>query len=182
MLTSPRDGKRARLSLGTYPATSLAKARGSAIEARGQVEEGTDPRDLGRRSIAGAMTVSMLAEDYPARHATKLRSFAEVRRKLHSDILPVIGEVNCRHYTDVIFTACLIRSRTEAPQLPRARSSPSCVQCSTGRWRVVCSTITQRLRCGRTMAARLESDTSPKKRSAAMAGAVEPKAARLSSH
>ena len=94
MFTSPRDGKRARLSLGTYPATSLAKARGLAIEARGHVESGMDPRDFGKRSIAGAMTVSMLAADYLARHATKLRSFAEVRRKLHSDILPVIGEVH----------------------------------------------------------------------------------------
>ena len=94
MFTSPRDSKRARLSLGTYPATSLAKARGLAIEARGHVEDGKDPRDLGRRSTAGAMTVSMLAEDYLAKHATKLRSFSEVRRKLHSDILPVIGNVN----------------------------------------------------------------------------------------
>ena len=97
MFTSPRDGKRARLSLGTYPATSLAKARGLAIEARGHVESGVDPRDFGRRSTAGAMTVGMLAADYMARHATKLRSYAEVRRKLHSDILPVIGDVNLSH-------------------------------------------------------------------------------------
>ena len=34
------------------------------------------------------MTVGMLAADYLARHATKLRSFTEVRRKLHSDISP----------------------------------------------------------------------------------------------
>ena len=40
MFTSPKDGKRARLSLGTYPATPLAKARTLAIEARGQVEAG----------------------------------------------------------------------------------------------------------------------------------------------
>ena len=44
MFTSPRDGKRARFSLGTYPATPLAKARTLAIEARGHVEAGTDPR------------------------------------------------------------------------------------------------------------------------------------------
>src|SRR5262249_54338931 len=42
--TSPRDGKRARHSLGTYPAASLAMARGLAIEARQLVEDGTDPR------------------------------------------------------------------------------------------------------------------------------------------
>jgi hypothetical protein len=34
LFTSPRDGKRARVALGTYPATSLAGARGKALEAR----------------------------------------------------------------------------------------------------------------------------------------------------
>ena len=71
MFTSPRDGKRARLSLGTYPATPLAKARTLAIEARGHVESGIDPRDLGKRSTAGPMTVAMLAESYLAKHATQ---------------------------------------------------------------------------------------------------------------
>ena len=37
VFTSPKDGKRARLSLGSYPATPLAKARALAIEARGQL-------------------------------------------------------------------------------------------------------------------------------------------------
>ena len=34
--TSPRDGKRARLTLGTYPAISLSAARGAALEAQSQ--------------------------------------------------------------------------------------------------------------------------------------------------
>ena len=41
--TSPRDGKRARATIGRYPATSLAAARGKALEARGQVDEGMTP-------------------------------------------------------------------------------------------------------------------------------------------
>src|SRR5437764_7264780 len=40
LFTSPRDGKRARATVGTYPATSLAAARTRALEARGHVEEG----------------------------------------------------------------------------------------------------------------------------------------------
>jgi hypothetical protein len=49
MVTSPRDGRRARVGLGTYPATSLAAARGKALEARGHVEAGKAPRiDLAR--------------------------------------------------------------------------------------------------------------------------------------
>ena len=43
----PPNGKRARLSLGSYPATSLAKARGLAIEARGHVELGVTPEISG---------------------------------------------------------------------------------------------------------------------------------------
>jgi integrase len=92
VFTSPKDGKRARLSLGTYPATSLAKARTKAIEARGLVEDGNDPRDL-KPTTGGAMTVAMLAESYLEKHASKLRSHDEVRRKMHADILPVIGDV-----------------------------------------------------------------------------------------
>jgi integrase len=93
MFTSPRDGKRARLSLGTYPATPLAKARTLAIEARGHVEAGEDPRDFGKPSSAGPMTVAMLAESYIQKHASVIRSGAEIARKMHSDVLPVIGDM-----------------------------------------------------------------------------------------
>ena len=51
--TSPRDGKRARVTLGRYPQTSLADARRMALEAKALVEEGIDPRDV----ATGAMTV-----------------------------------------------------------------------------------------------------------------------------
>jgi integrase len=98
MFTSPRDGKRARLSLGTYPATALATARTRAIEARSLVEDGKDPRgekkrEQGGPEQGGPMTVAMLADDYLAKHASKLRSHDEVRRKMHADILPVIGKM-----------------------------------------------------------------------------------------
>ena len=46
LFTSPKNGKRARLSIGTYPATPLATARTRAIEAHGHVESGVDPRAL----------------------------------------------------------------------------------------------------------------------------------------
>ena len=64
VFTSPKDGKRARLSLGSYPATPLAKARALAIEARGHAEAGIDPRTLDKPAGAGPMTVSELAESY----------------------------------------------------------------------------------------------------------------------
>src|SRR5262245_35423016 len=94
MFTSPKDGRRARLSLGTYPATSLAKARTHAIEARGHVEAGTDPRDLGKPST-GPMTVAMLAEDYIEKHGRTLRDGTreEIVRKMRMDVVPIIGNM-----------------------------------------------------------------------------------------
>jgi integrase len=92
VFTSPKDGKRARLSLGTYPATTLVKARTKAIEARAHVEDGKDPRDE-EKPNAGAMTVAMLAKDYLEKHASTLRSRSEIARKMYADILPVIGDM-----------------------------------------------------------------------------------------
>ena len=46
VFTSPKDGKRARVTLGHYPQTSLARARTLALEARGHLEEGRDPREV----------------------------------------------------------------------------------------------------------------------------------------
>jgi integrase len=92
LFTSPKDGKRARLSLGTYPATSLATARTRVIEARGKIEAGTDPREE-KKNNDGPMTVAMLAAKYEAMHLPKLRGGSEIKRKLAVDILPVIGSV-----------------------------------------------------------------------------------------
>ena len=43
--TSPRDGKIARISLGTYPAFGLDDARKLAEATRKKVQQGKDPRD-----------------------------------------------------------------------------------------------------------------------------------------
>ena len=90
IFTSPKDGKRSRLSLGHYPATSLARARTLAIEARGKVEAGTDPRD---ESNPSAVTVGMLAENYIEKHARTIKTGKDLARRLRHDVLPVIGGV-----------------------------------------------------------------------------------------
>jgi integrase len=96
--TAPHDGKRARLTLGTYPATSLASARSKAMEARAYLQE-DPPRDP-RNAIAGragAMTVAALVPlylDKPHRRTGRPRkSIKEVERRLTRNVLPVIGEV-----------------------------------------------------------------------------------------
>src|SRR4029077_19003917 len=56
------DRKRARVTLGQYPALSLAKARGLALEALSRVQDGQDPR------YGQAATVSEIAEQWFAQH------------------------------------------------------------------------------------------------------------------
>jgi integrase len=90
--TSPTDGKRSRLSLGTYPATSLASARTKALEAKGLVEAGKDPRADIAAQGAAAMTVAGLLNSYLEKHVKpSLRTAAAIERRLNKNVLPVIG-------------------------------------------------------------------------------------------
>jgi integrase len=94
IFTSPNDGKRARMTLGGYPATSLARARTLAIEAHGHLDEGRDPRDIAAEQAAGAMTVASLIESFLEKHARpNLRSADEVERRLAKNVTPIIGSV-----------------------------------------------------------------------------------------
>lgn len=92
--TSPKDGKRARLTLGTYPATTLAKARTKALEAKGHVEEGKDPRDVFAGQDGAAMTVAGLVDSYLNKHVKPNRRTAtEMERRFRKNVIPVIGAV-----------------------------------------------------------------------------------------
>lgn len=108
---SPRDGKRARATIGNYPATSLAGARGKALEARGHVDAGQDPRLVLAGQATAGLTVAALVDAYlkdPERAA--IRSKAEIERRLRKNVVPVIGEVklaelrrrDARNVTDTI--------------------------------------------------------------------------------
>ena len=90
--TSPRDGKRARVGLGSYPAVGLAAARAKALEAAGHVAGGNDPRRTLKASAA--MTVSDLARAYLADpRKLRLRTVDEIGRRLRRDVVPMIGEI-----------------------------------------------------------------------------------------
>jgi len=83
-------GKRARLTLGPFPAITLAGARGLAIEAQAAVQSGQDPRTY----KASVMSVAALAENYLAKHVRRnLRSAGQVERRLRKNVIPVIGAV-----------------------------------------------------------------------------------------
>ena len=84
------DGKRARLTLGSFPSLSLAAARGLALEAQAIVQSGQDPRI----KKSGGMTVAMLSESYLAKHVQpNLRSAHQVERRIRKNIIPIIGNV-----------------------------------------------------------------------------------------
>jgi hypothetical protein len=68
--TSPGERKRARLTLGTYPATSLGSARTQALQTRGEVEAGRDPR-----SGADDETFKAICQEYLRR--TTIRTKVE---------------------------------------------------------------------------------------------------------
>jgi integrase len=84
--TSPNNHKRTRLTLGTYPATSLGSARTQALEARGEVEAGRDPR------LTGTVTLKVICEDYLKREGPKLRSKDWYEAALKRLVYPRLGE------------------------------------------------------------------------------------------
>jgi hypothetical protein len=88
------DGRRTQFKLGSYPAISLGAARSLALEARGLVDVGQDPRTAFGSRTAGAMTVAELVDTY-LRHPdkTKLRTHAELKRRLEKNVVPLIGGI-----------------------------------------------------------------------------------------
>lgn len=97
--TSPRNTKRVRMTLGTYPGTTLADARRKAIEARALLQEDPprDPRDVMAANEAGAMTIAGLIPLYlekPNKRTGKpRRSVEEIRRRFDRNVVPVVGMV-----------------------------------------------------------------------------------------
>lgn len=88
--------KRARITLGTYPATSLETAKDLAIAARGQVEAGKDPRDVAAE--VPDKTIADLIDDrirleVRADADNYLRSCMEVERCYDKDVIPPVGKL-----------------------------------------------------------------------------------------
>jgi integrase len=83
--SSPINGKRARMTLGTYPAASLAAARTKALEAKALVEEGRDPRG------AAKDTFQAIAEEYMRRDGKKLRNRDWEESALRRLVYPALG-------------------------------------------------------------------------------------------
>ena len=92
--TSPRDGKWARVKTGTYPAVTLADARGRSLEAATQIEAKIDPRHAKRGQSSATMTIDELVDAYVSNpEKAALRSIREIARRLRRNVVPKIGAV-----------------------------------------------------------------------------------------
>ncbi len=123
--TTP-NGKRARLTLGSFPAVTLAAARGLALEAQAIVQSGQDPR----LHKAGTMTLAALIENYVAKHVRNLRSAEQVERRLRKNVVPVIGSVRL---ADCIAVTSSMRLLAVVVRSKRTACSVTCGQCYAGR-------------------------------------------------
>ena len=117
--TALRDGVRrnARMSLGSYPAISLAEARRKTAEASVAVANGDDParQKVQERQEAeerSANTFAFVAKSFMADHGSKLRTAAEYQRKLDVDILPEIGHLPAAEITRTAVRA-LVREKAQ---------------------------------------------------------------------
>ncbi|HEY8277831.1 MAG TPA: integrase arm-type DNA-binding domain-containing protein, partial [Methyloceanibacter sp.] len=97
LYASPTTGQRRKLSLGTYPAKTLAAAKDEALRLGVAVRDGKDPL-LTRSEEEAAETFSSLARRYMIEHERKharagqpSRSTREAQRLLDADILPALG-------------------------------------------------------------------------------------------
>jgi integrase len=93
-------GRQRFMSLGRYPAISLAEARERARAAREEVERGNDPRastlsDSGTRQRTGTVrdAAELYVEDMKARGKT---SWDKVEYSMESDVYPEIGDLLAR--------------------------------------------------------------------------------------
>jgi integrase len=100
IFTSPSDGKRTRMTLGSYPALALAAARARAAVARAHCQDGSDPRAALKQRGAAEITVAELVKRYVADpDKARLRSIHEIKRRLDRNALPLIGAIRLAQLT-----------------------------------------------------------------------------------
>ncbi len=88
-------GRQRRLTLGSYPALTLADARKGARDALRQAAEGIDPADDRKRRKAerSSDTFAAVAADFVEKHAKRRnRSWAQTDRLIKKELLPAWGQ------------------------------------------------------------------------------------------
>ena len=90
-------GKLRRMTLGTYPAISLAQARQAWRDARQDVAGGRDPAKVRKREVVGS-NFRNVANEWLDRDQGKNKTANLVRRIVERELLPVWGH---RAVTDI---------------------------------------------------------------------------------
>lgn len=94
-----RNGKAARVDLGTYPTMTLKAARTESARMRAALDEGKDPRavrKLERISNAEAPTVEQLFDRWFEQYASRTKQHAaEIKRRFEIHIFPTLGALPC---------------------------------------------------------------------------------------
>jgi len=87
----PGNRTKRRLTLGQYPAISLADARRQGKTVLLEAARGNDPGKA-KQEAKAAPTFAALAAEYLERYASRKKSGAEDRRMLERDVLPLWGK------------------------------------------------------------------------------------------
>lgn len=112
------EGRRQRLSLGTYPDMTLTVARNKASEAKVKVEKGIDPGVLkkeAKQARKAAPTVADFIEEFYDRRLKCTRSGKERKRLLTYDVLPKLGKKKMADVTRRDITGLLDDIEDRAP-------------------------------------------------------------------
>lgn len=86
--------KQKRLKLGVYPRITLATARGKALDALRQVDEGIDPTQ--RRRQAGTKVEAVCGEFVRLHAQARNKSWRETERILERELIPTFGQRDIR--------------------------------------------------------------------------------------
>jgi integrase len=118
-----RDGRHTRVTLGAYPALSLAEARKVALDALARIHKGADlvaekraARAARKAALAEATVAERLAQWQQAKTSRwSDRYAAEVARLVEREILPALGAKPLRLTTRADWTGLVARKRASAP-------------------------------------------------------------------
>jgi integrase len=91
-------GKLRRMTLGTYPAISLAQARQAWRDARQDVAAGRDPAQVRKREVMGTNFKSV-ADEWLDRDQSKNKTAELVRHIVERDLVPVWGHLSVTDIT-----------------------------------------------------------------------------------
>jgi hypothetical protein len=121
-------GRRRRLTIGSYPAFSLAQARDQAREKLRLISESVDPQEL--PPVQKDLTFADLAAEYLERHAKrKKETWRDDERRLRVELLPDWGQRPAREISrrDVILVLDRVADRGAPISANRLRALISTV-------------------------------------------------------